>query len=385
MQKERAMSPLDLLRRASDNPGEYARQWKTRSGGKVIGHFCSYTPQEMISAAGGLSFRILSAGSEISRADAYLQAYSCSLVRSTLEDALAGRLDFLDGTVFPHTCDSIMRLSDIWRMNTGFAFHADLIMPAKLDTPSAAEYMLAVLRKFKTDLQTGLGIEIDTAMLQKAIRTWNRVRRNLARLYALRVQNPRVISGSDLHAVFKAALVMDPDTSADALDALISELPPLMPLVPGPEAEVRPAAKRLVLSGGLCSMPDIHQVVEASGGHVVWDDFCTSTRYFEGLVDETRDPLQALAQRYLKRVVCPAKHSGLYDRGNYLIEKVRENQAQGVIFLLLKFCDPHAFDYPYMKAMLDKEGIPSLMVEIEDQIASEGQLRTRCEAFMEML
>lgn len=380
------MSPLDLLRGASENPGEYARQWKTKSGGKVIGHFCSYTPQEMISAAGGLSFRILSAGSEISRSDAYLQAYSCSLVRSTLEDALAGRLDFLDGTVFPHTCDSIMRLSDIWRMNIGFAFHADLIMPAKLDTPSAAEYMLAVLHKFKTDLQTGLGIEIDTAMLQKAIRTWNRVRRNLARLYALRVQNPRVISGGDLHAVFRAALVMDPDTSAEALDALISELPPLMPLVPGPEADdVPPTAKRLVLSGGLCSMPDIHQVVEASGGHVVWDDFCTSTRYFEGLVDETRDPVQALAQRYLNRVVCPAKHSGLYDRGNYLIEKVRENQAQGVIFLLLKFCDPHAFDYPYMKAMLDKEGIPSLMVEIEDQIASEGQLRTRCEAFMEML
>jgi benzoyl-CoA reductase subunit C len=118
---------------------------------------------------------------------------------------------------------------------------------------------------------------------------------------------------------------------------------------------------------------------------VVWDDFCTSTRYFEGVVDETGDPIQALAQRYLNRVVCPAKHSGLYDRGNYLIEKVRENRAQGVIFLFLKFCDPHAFDYPYMKAMLDKEGIPSLMVEIEDQIASEGQLRTRCEAFMEML
>jgi benzoyl-CoA reductase/2-hydroxyglutaryl-CoA dehydratase subunit BcrC/BadD/HgdB len=141
---------------------------------------------------------------------------------------------------FPTPATPSMRLSDIWRMNTGFAFHADLIMPAKLDTPSAAEYMVAVLRKFKTDLQTGLGVEIDAAMLQKAIRTWNRVRRNLARLYALRVHNPRVISGSDLHAVFKAALVMDPDSSADALDALISGLPPLMPLTPAPEADVRP-------------------------------------------------------------------------------------------------------------------------------------------------
>jgi benzoyl-CoA reductase subunit C len=113
--------------------------------------------------------------------------------------------------------------------------------------------------------------------------------------------------------------------------------------------------------------------------------FAPARAISKAMVDETADPLEALAQRYLNRVVCPAKHSGLYDRGNYLIEKVRENRAQGVIFLFLKFCDPHAFDYPYMKAMLDKEGIPSLMVEIEDQIASEGQLRTRCEAFMEML
>jgi benzoyl-CoA reductase/2-hydroxyglutaryl-CoA dehydratase subunit BcrC/BadD/HgdB len=298
-------------------------------------------------------------------------------VRGSLEDALAGRLFFLHGAVFPHTCDSIQRLSDIWRMNAGFGFHADIILPVKLNTDSAAQYMHAVLNKFKADLEAGLGVTITETGLADAIRTGNRVRRNLAKLYALRREHPDAIRGSDLHAVFRAALVMDPNELAEALEALSDSLsPPSAPSFDG---------KRLVLSGGLCGMPDIYRVVEASGGRVVWDDFCSGARYFEGQADETRPPMQALTERYLRRVVCPAKHAGVYARGNYLLDKVKENNAHGVIFLYLKFCDPHAFDYPYMKAMLDKEGIPNLMFEIEDRLSSEGQLRTRCEAFMEML
>ena len=372
------MSAIELLRQASEHPRDYARKWKETTGGKVVGHFCSYTPQELITAAGALPFRIWSSGADINRADSHLQAYSCSLVRGALDDALAGRLEFLDGTVFPHTCDSIMRLSDIWRMNTRFEFHADLVMPVKLDTDSAAEYMTAVLRRFRRDLEDGLGVTITDEHLHAAIQAWNHVRRGLGSLYARRAGDRSALGGSALHQVFRAALVMDPRASAIAMDSLIHTLP----AAPGNSAA---APKRLVLSGGLCGMPDIYQVVEAAGGQVVWDDFCTSARYFEGLVDETGDPIAALARRMLTRVVCPAKHGGIDTRGRYLVQKVRQQKAQGVIFLFLKFCDPHAFDYPYMKEMLDREGIPNILIEIEDQIAAEGQLRTRCEAFLEMI
>lgn len=372
------MDPLQQFRQTSRQPADYARQWKARTNGKVVGHFCSYTPQEMIVAADALPFRILGSGADIARADSYLQAYCCSLVRGALEDALAGRLEFLDGTVFPHTCDSIQRLSDIWRMNAGLGFHADIILPVKLDTESAAEYMAAVLERFRQDLEQGLGVTITEEKLAAAIHTCNRVRTSLGRLYDVRRSNPGVIGSSDLHAVFKAALVMDRTELADALDTLVGQLDAAPPEKGG-------RAKRIVFSGGLCSMPDIYRVVEEAGGQVVWDDFCTGSRYFEGLVDEQQEPIQALTQRYRERVVCPAKHAGIFNRGRYLLEKVKENQADGVIFLFLKFCDPHGFDYPYMKQMLDKEGVPNIMFEIEDQLSSEGQLRTRCEAFLEMI
>ena len=110
------------------DPEGYARNWRKRTGGKVVGTLCSYAPEELILAAGALGFRVFGSSAAISRADAHLQAYSCSLVRGALEDALAGRLDFIDGMVFPHTCDSIQRLSDIWRMNAGTGFHLDVVI-----------------------------------------------------------------------------------------------------------------------------------------------------------------------------------------------------------------------------------------------------------------
>jgi benzoyl-CoA reductase/2-hydroxyglutaryl-CoA dehydratase subunit BcrC/BadD/HgdB len=118
---------------------------------------------------------------------------------------------------------------------------------------------------------------------------------------------------------------------------------------------------------------------------VVWDDFCTGSRYFEGEITDNRQLLAGIADRYRERMVCPAKHMDLKRRGAHLVDLVKKHKADGVIFVLLKFCDPHAFDYPYMKQMLDAAGIPSLLVEIEDQQISPGQVRTRFEAFMEML
>ena len=122
------------------------------------------------------------------------------------------------------------------------------------------------------------------------------------------------------------------------------------------ERTAGPARKRIFLSGGVCNHPDIYTIIEEAGGAVVGDDLCTGSRYFSGLIDEKADPVTAIADRYLERVVCPAKHRGLTDRADHLVRLVREKQAQGVIFFLLKFCDPHAFDYPYLKEALDRAG-----------------------------
>jgi bzd-type benzoyl-CoA reductase N subunit len=363
----------------SADPNDYAKRWQKENKKHVIGYFCSYAPEEIIHAAGALPFRIFNTGNRITLADAHLQAYSCSLVRGALDDALSGRLDFLKGTVFPHTCDSIQRLSDIWRMNTGFDFHIDVVLPVVLNTESARAYMLEVIQKFNRDLANALGIEISREQVLAAAKTCNTIRRYLRNLHDIRIRHPEMLSATDLYTVIKSAMIMD----RAALPALLAEL---MESLLEARQESRPEnRKRVVLAGGFCNMLEIFSTIENAGGMVITDDFCTGTRYYEGTVDTGRDIFEAIADRYLQRINCPAKHSGIYSRGEHIVKLARESRADGVIFLYLKFCDPHAFDYPYIKAMLDKEGVPSLLFEIEDQLPSEGQFRTRCEAFMEML
>jgi benzoyl-CoA reductase subunit C len=377
MQKEFA-EILKQFHIAVKDPGAYARAWKEKHQKAVVGFFCSYAPEEILLAADVLPFRIFGTSQQISLADAHLQAYSCSLVRGALEDGLAGDLDFLTGTVFPHTCDSIMRLSDMWRMNLDFHFHIDMVLPIKLNQPNAREYMREVLIKFRHELEEKLKMDIDDDQLRLSVETMNRIRKLLSELYDWKFQHPRLIAGSDLNTIVKGCMIMDRYDVCDMLESLLEKLR-------GMDVALPVDGKRLLLTGGLCNMPDIYDIIETSGALVVGDDFCTGSRYVAGQIDSTDDILASIADRYAERVVCPAKHSGLYSRGNHVVHLAKEKQVDGVIFLYLKFCDPHAFDYPYIRDMLKQESVPSMLFEIEDQLPSEGQFKTRCEAFIEML
>ncbi|MFH1154131.1 MAG: 2-hydroxyacyl-CoA dehydratase family protein [Pseudomonadota bacterium] len=365
------------FRTIAHDPADYARSWKARTKKKIVGTFCSYAPEEILLAADVLGYRIFGTGSQISRADMHLQSYGCSLVRGALEESLAGRLDFLDGVVFPHTCDSIMRLSDIWRMNLSAGFHMDLVMPVKLTTDSARDYMIDVFKTFQVELEKILGRSITDSDLREAVDVCNRIRKAVQRIYTMRTRMPWAVPGRDIQAMVRAAMVMDRREFLGLAEAAAQELE---------TDNFSPCdGKRLVLSGGLCTMPDVYSMIEDAGAWVVADDLCTGTRFFEGMVDTGGDPVEAIAGRYTRRTVCPAKHSGIRTRGEHLVRMVKETGARGVLFLFLKFCDPHGFDYPYLKSMLEKEGIPCMLHELDDNQGGGGQFRTRCEAFVEML
>ena len=364
----------DLL----NDPAGYARQWKQKQQKEVIGTFCSYAPEEVILAAGALGYRIFGTGAEISKADAHMQAYSCSLVRGALEESLTGGLDFINGVVFPHTCDSIQRLSDIWRMNVTSGFHLDLVMPVKLNTDSARDYMTDVIKRFKTDLEKTLGREISDDSLKKAADTCNEIREVMQNFYSLRMQVPDLIKGEDMHAIVKAGMVMDRYDFLAAVREIVNELQ-------NKDNTSLSNKKRFVLSGGLCNMPNVYGAIENAGGVVVGDDLCTGNRFYQGMVEQEGNILANIAKRYSERNVCPAKHSGNWSRGENLVKLAKDVQADGVIYIFLKFCDPHGFDYPYLKEMLEENGIPCMLYEMEEQQSGDGQFETRCEAFVEML
>ena len=280
------MKQIEECHQILKDPNGYVKRFKAESGRKVVGTFCSYAPEEIILAAGAHPFRLFGSGEKIRLAEAHLQSYCCSLVRGALEDALGGRLEFLDGVVFPHTCDSIQRLSDIWRLNVPACFHLDVVLPVKLDTDGARQYLIDVLKRFREDLGEKLGVTISDDDLRAAIRTMNRIRAALTRIYDLKGERPEILKGSDLYALVRAAMIMDRTRAASLLEEVAAELEKKS----ASEVAAWPK-KRIVLSGGVCNHPDIYTIIEEAGGAVVGDDLCTGSRYFSGLIDEKADPV----------------------------------------------------------------------------------------------
>jgi benzoyl-CoA reductase/2-hydroxyglutaryl-CoA dehydratase subunit BcrC/BadD/HgdB len=263
-------------------------------------------------------------------------------------------------------------------LNTSFRFFADVVLPVKLTTDSSRQYLEDVLRKFKTDLEKGFSITITDNAVRASIRTYNIIRSSMKALYEMHSKNPAILSSADLNRVMRASVILDREQAARLLSELIHGIKTINPAVQG-------SRKRIMLVGSFCDQPDIYTLLDRSGADVVWDDLCTGSRYFEGTISTEGDPITALAQRYFERIICPAKHSSITIRGETLVRYAHENDIHGVIFLLLKFCDPHSFDYPYLKEYLDKEGMPNMLLEIEGQLPPEGQLLTRFDTFVQML
>lgn len=373
MKKENS---IKIFREVAREPYNYLRNLKEKNGKSMVGSTCTYTPEEILLAAGLHPFRIFAESQEFSLADAHIQAYGCSMVRGMLEDGLSGRLDFLDAVVFPHACDSIQRLSDIWRLNVK-SLHFDVLLPVKLDSELSKSYFVKVLGRFKKEVEEAFSVEISDANLRKSIALMNRLRILLSTLYELRSQSPEIIGGSDLTAVVKAVMVMDKEEAEKHLQALVDVLKQKQPS--------GSSKKRILISGSVCSHPDIYHIIENKNAVVVWDDLCSGTRYFEGLIEQEEDLMAAIAHRFTERYVCPAKHLGVKFQMENLKKLIREHRVDAVLFMLLKFCEPFSFDFPDIKNELEKLKIPYILVEMDQHNKVDEQMRTRIDTLLEII
>ncbi|MBU1670050.1 MAG: 2-hydroxyacyl-CoA dehydratase family protein [Actinobacteria bacterium] len=368
-------SALETLMELRDDPYSRARAWKERTGGSVVGFFCCYAPEELLHAAGALPVRVTGENRTVSKAGAHLQSYCCSLARTALDMALTGDLDFLDGTVFVHTCDTMQRLSDIWRLNAGYPFHVDFALPVRFEGKLAAEYTRAELGLVRSKLAHALG-QFDDDAIRESIRVYNRNRALLTELYDLRRADPGIMPCDQAVWVVASAALMDKAEHNEILEEILSDLR---------GASGRSDRIRLFGVGSVMDQWEFLGMLEDLGGTFADDDFCTGHRYFEGDVSEEGDPLDALTGRLMERGQCACKHTPDRERSARIVQRARACGARGAIFFQFKFCEPHGFDYPAIKKALDEAGFATLELEMEQGSVSIEQLRTRVEALLETI
>ncbi len=369
--------PINIFRNLAQDPYPYLREWQAKKGTPILGYFCINTPEELIHAAGFLPVRLTASEENISLAARHLQSYSCTLVQSSLEAALRGKLSFLSGTVFPHTCDSIQRLSDIWALNLAYPFHWDLVLPVKLHTASARTYLLQQLQRFKKGLEDFTGRSIKDEDLRKSFHLFNKIRSLLRKLIVPYLSDSLSLSAKDFYTLLKAAAIMDREELLTQLQDFIAQ--------EEKRGLRKPNSIPVFLVGSICDHLALGDLFDHCGLQIVGDDLCSGWRHIGKDVSLAGDPLVALAERLLKRPPCPCKYNPLIERAEELLTRIKASPAKGVIFLLLKFCDAHAFDYPYLKDRLRQEYIPHLLLEIEPGALARGGVETRLRAFAEAL
>lgn len=347
-----------------------------RSDRPVVGWFCSYTPVEILLAAGLYPCRIVPGpGRAMTRADAHLDRNLCPYVRTCLGEALEGEYNYLAGLVVVNSCDAMRRLYDAWRYYIGGGFAHLLDLP-RIASDDAAAYYGEGLRRLTAAIEKHFKVKVTGAALAGAIATQNRLRRLLRRLYELNRARGLPLMAAQLQTVVRAGTRLSPDAVSDLLERLLQEIEGA--------AGVRMEGPRVLVTGSILENPLILDLIEGCGVRVSGDDLCTGTRLFWDTVALESDPLPDLSRHYLSRTPC-ARMKDAAGRFEHVLRLVDEFGADGVIFYTLKFCDNYLYDIPLLRERLEARGIPSLTLEGDYTPGTLGRVKTRIEAFMEML
>jgi bzd-type benzoyl-CoA reductase N subunit len=355
------------------------------SGKKVIGYFCCFVPDEIITAFDMVPYRIQgSQNKAIDQADAYIEPMACPFVRSCFNKALKGEYDFLDGFVAPHSCDTVERMYNIWCQNKPAPFNHLINVPHMMG-PSSEKFYRQELDYFVKSLENWTGHNLDTCKLRDAVRLYNERRAVLRALYDLRKSDPPLVLGTEITTVLVAGMGIPAAKHIELVKQFIDEVKGR----PLPQTQKLP---RIFIWGNELDDIAFIKLVEECGAWVVMDDLCTGTRFFWEDVPETADPLDGIATRYLY-THCPRSNvpqtktraGDLENRYSYINDFIKEWVVNGAIFYIVRYCDTCELEGPDLREYLNGMGLPVLMIEDDYSTSTIGQLRTRVQAFLEMI
>lgn len=320
-----------------------------------IGYFCTFTPKELIHSAGFLPFRIFVKRKAISLSSAYIQSYSCSQARGALEVALS---DEFHGFVFTRSCDTLMRLTEILEFAGKRVYNIEF--PTKIGN---FDYYLNELKDFASILEKWGG-EVEFETLLRSLQLYRELEEKLLKLFEI---------DPDYELAIKVQQ-MDVKDGIKLVDERLREA----------KKDNRP---KVLVTGSVCPYPEIYEIFRNSGFSLK-DDLCTGRRFFEFNYpnydpENFESALRYIAEKYFSKSPCPTKHYEGDKRFEYVLNLAKDCKA--VIFLLVKFCEPHFFDYPQLKEKLEEMGKKVALIELEFPIASIEQLRTRVEALREVI
>ena len=349
-------------------------RWRA-AGGKVLGHFQVYFPEEIAHAAGMLPVKVRGAAIERPQADSRFGSYLCSILRSSLELALSGRLE-LDMFVTHPICDAARNLAGIWARN--FSYPAQILyLPQNANSAAAPAYLRDEYDRIRREIEQVAGAKVTPEHLRESIEVFNRNRRLIRELYAIKRETPWLLPIDEAYVLLAIAGIIPREEHNDLIEALIPEIR---------ARQVRRQDKvRIVFEGGFCEQPplDLLRLIGQSC-YVVDDDLLIGMRWVLSDVASGRDPLMNLADAYLNASsYSPVQHDLRKPKEKMLLERVAGARAEAVIITAAKMCEPGLDEQVAYSKALDEAHIPYFVSEFEESMTSFDSLEVQLETFVE--
>lgn len=357
-----------------------------KNDGKVVATYCVFVPEEIVWAAGGIPVG-LCAGTQFSipAAETILPRNTCPLIKSSFGFKMGRICPYVQAShliVGETTCDGKKKMFEILNQ-----YHPVYVMevPNK-KTEKSRQLWLEEVEAFKGVIEDLTGNMVTEVNLKRAIDEVNGRRRALQRLSNLRKAIPAPISGRDALLVTQVSFYDDVLRNTQMVNALCDELDKR---VAAGDGVVPKEAPRILVSGSPMAIPNwkLHHIIESAGAVVVGEESCTGTRLFDGCVEQAsgnlEEQMKAVASRYMD-IHC-ACFTPNEERLDDIVRLAKECRADGVIHYNLQFCNTYATEAVQVKNRLEEEGIPLLRIETDYSEEDTGQLKTRIEAFLEII
>ena len=350
------------------------KRWRA-SGGRVLGHFQVYFPEEIAHAAGLLPVKIRGAQVEARQAEARFGSYLCSIIKSSLELALSGRLE-LDMFVAHPICDAARNLAAIWGRNVPYPCEI-LYLPQNANSGHSATYLRHEYDRVRRAIESVAGDAVGDGDLRRSIAVFNENRRLLRELYRIRRERPWLIPVDEAYVLMAIGGCIPREEHNELLTSVL----------PSIEARQRRPQDRLrvVFEGGFCEQPPLdllHTIAQSC--YVVDDDLLIGLRWITGDVAAGSDPLQSLADAYLERSsYSPVQHDSRKPKERMLLERIRSSGAGAAIITAAKMCEPGLDEQVAYAKALDEAAIPYFVSEFEESMTSFEHLQIQLETFVE--
>lgn len=374
--KNNVIELIDYLKYVCENSEEYINDISKRK--KIIGCFLEYTPMEIIHSLGFHPLGLWGENIDIVNSSKYLPSFFCYPLQSILEKGIQGKYEYLSAVVIPSLCDSLKAIGQNWKIAVEDIKFIPVVYPQNRKLASGLEFLESEYINLIKELEQIGEVKFEPQALIDSIEIYNRRSIAINKLMAVIEDHLDIITPIRRHYINKSSQYMDVEEHLRYIEMIIEELDKL--------PKIKSDNKRIILTGIMADSPILLNALGENKLDVIADDLAQESRQFRITVEvDKSNPLKSYCNKWRDLYGCALAYTNKKERISMLSDLIDDKKADGLIFVNTAFCDPEEYDYPIIRKVLNEKNTPHIFLQITHGEIINEQIKTRVQAFTEIL